>query len=284
MSKKLIILITTIGLLFGSLFVVIDKYQARKERQEKYKAAQNQKAEEITLTFLEGWTNQEIAEYLEKQNLVTAKEFLAESKKINWDKYKNTLPTQAKNNLQGFLYPDTYRVFKSLSNRDLTSSQEAASDITEKMLDNFTKKLPTNAENLAKAQGLSLYEAVILASIVEKESNNFPEEKNIIAGIFYNRLNIGMPLQSDATVNYATGKSEASPSLDDLEVNSPYNTYKNKGLPPTPIANPGSKSLLAVLQPKKTDYFFYLHNQKTGEPVYAKTFEEHIKNKQKHLK
>jgi UPF0755 protein len=152
------------------------------------------------------------------------------------------------------------------------------------MLQNFENKLPKDAENLAQQHKLSLYEAIILASIVEKEANNFPNEKATIAGIFLNRLKIGMPLQSDATVNYATGKSEASPSLVDLEVNSPYNTYKHKGLPPTPISNPSVKSIEAVLNPADTEYLYYLHDQKTGQPYYAKTHEEHVQNKFKYLK
>ncbi|MBL8030387.1 MAG: endolytic transglycosylase MltG [Candidatus Doudnabacteria bacterium] len=284
MRKKTIITILLTGLLLSSLFVFYSKFQARKARQKFYQKAQEQKAEEISLTFLEGWNNKEIGKFLETQNILTATEFTKNLKTFSPDLYKNILPEEAYKDWQGFLYPDTYRVFKSLGDRKVTTAEQATHAIAEKMLTNFVTKLPANAKEKSLAQGINLYEAIILASIVEKESNDFPEEKNIIAGIFYNRLKIGMPLQSDATVNYATGKSEASPSLKDLETDSPYNTYKIKGLPPTPITNPSIYSIKAVLNPKTTDYFFYLHNQTTGEPIYSKTFEEHIKNKQKHLK
>ena len=110
------------------------------------------------------------------------------------------------------------------------------------------------------------------------------EERRIVAGIFYNRLNAGMALQSDATINYFTGKNDPSPLLEDLEKNSPYNTYKNRGLPPTPIGNPSLSSITAVLNPTNTDYFYFLHKQPSGEPVYSRTFEEHVANKQKYLK
>jgi UPF0755 protein len=93
-----------------------------------------------------------------------------------------------------------------------------------------------------------------------------------------------MALQSDATVNYATGKNLPSPTLADLEVNSPYNTYKHRGLPPGPISNPSLSSLMAAIYPAETDYLYFLHKQPSGEPVYSKTFEEHVANKLKYLK
>ena len=283
MSKKFLIflLITAVGF-FGS-FYVVSKLQARKLRQKQYQEAKNKKAEEINLTILEGWHNNEIADYLEKQGVVKKEDFKLAIKNFSISNFK-FLPAQANGNLQGFLYPDTYRFFKSITDRTLITPKEASEVVIKKMLQNFENKLPKDAENLAQQHKLSLYEAIILASIVEKEANNFPNEKATIAGIFLNRLKIGMPLQSDATVNYATGKSEASPSLVDLEVNSPYNTYKHKGLPPTPISNPSVKSIEAVLNPADTEYLYYLHDQKTGQPYYAKTHEEHVQNKFKYLK
>ena len=92
-----------------------------------------------------------------------------------------------------------------------------------------------------------------------------------------------MPLQSDATVNFATQKNQPSPSQADTEVDSPYNTYKYKGLPPGPICNPSLNSIMAALYPTDTDYMYFLHNQKTGQAIFAKTYEEHLKNKQKYL-
>ncbi len=283
MSKKFIIVLLIAAFGFFGSFYVISKLQARKVRQQQYLDAQNKKAEEINLTILEGWNNKNIGEYLEKQGVVTSADF--QKAIIDFDITIYTfLPIQAKGSLQGFLYPDTYRFFKVITDRSKTTAKEASETIIKKMLSNFETKFPIGAEALAKKQDLSLYDAIILASIVEKEANNFEGEKATIAGIFLNRLNIGMPLQSDATVNYATGKSEASPSLDDLEISSPYNTYKHKGLPPAPISNPSVNSINAVLNPISTEYLYYLHDQKTGQPYYAKTYEEHLINKQKYLK
>ncbi len=281
MYKKLFYLCVILVLSFITLLSYKAFKYPKQTRQEQI--SKNTKPEEINLTILEGWNNKNIAEYLEKQGVVTSAEFLKSVRDFDISNYA-FLPAQAKGNLQGFLYPDTYRFFKVISDRSKTTPKEASETIIKKMLTNFEIKFPIGAEALAKKQNLSLYEVIILASILEKEANNFEGEKATITGIFLNRLKIGMALQSDATVNYATGKSQASPSLQDLEINSPYNTYKHKGLPPAPICNPSIASIKAILEPIKTDYIYYLHNQKTGEPVYAKTFEEHIINKQKYLR
>jgi UPF0755 protein len=293
MKKQLIIgilLLLLVGLVGGALV-----YRQRKARWQEYKKnVENQKAEEITIRIIEGWSNQEIAEYLDKQGIVTADIFFKSTLNYPASEYKNQLPPEALTNLQGFLYPNTYRLFKSITNRIITSDKDAAQVVIKKLLTEFFNKLPNNAENLARQQGLSLYQAITLASIIEKETGrnaltadskqNLDEERKIIAGIFYNRLKIKMALQSDATINYITGKNDPSATLADLEIDSPYNTYKYSGLPPTPIANPSLSSILAVLSPTKTDYLYFLHKQPTGEPVYAKTFDEHVKNKVKYLK
>lgn len=260
----------------------------------KKQAIENQKAEEISIRIIEGWTNKEIAAYLEKQGIVSSGDFLKAVKNFNTSEYDSLLPKEAKGDLQGFLYPDSYRLFKSISDRKITTAHEASNTIIRKLLSTFQLRLPENASVLAKKQGLSLYEAITLASIIENETGRnavsaeskakLEEERRIVAGIFYNRLNAGMPLQSDATINYITGKNDPAPLLEDLEKNSPYNTYKNRGLPPTPIGNPSLSSINAVLNPTPTNYFYFLHKQPSGEPVYSKTFEEHIKNKQKYLK
>lgn len=265
--------------------------QARKQKRILNPAV---KAEEITITLIEGWDNRDIAEFLQKQNIVPRDVFLQVQKNFPKNKYWFLQTAPSESDLQGFLYPDTYRFYKSISDRSKTSTQEAAQVIVEKLLDNFSKKLPKNAETLTQRQGLTIYQAIVLASIIEKETGrnaitleqkqNLDEERKIVAGIFYNRLKAGMPLESDATINYITGKNSPSPSAEDLRINSAYNTYLNKGLPPTPITNPSLSSILAVLNPTKTDYFYFLHKQPSGEPVFSKTYQEHVNNKFKYLK
>jgi UPF0755 protein len=127
---------------------------------------------------------------------------------------------------------------------------------------------------------LTLFEAVTLASIVEKEAR-LKTDKKIVAGIFLKRLQQGKKLESDATVNYITKKKTTRPTYSDIAVNSLYNTYKYSGLPPGPICNPGLDSLQAVAEPEETDYLYFL-NTPTNTMVYSVTGEEHIANKNKY--
>lgn len=173
--------------------------------------------------------------------------------------------------LEGFLFPDTYKF----------SEDASAEDVVKKMLDNFSKKIAP-LQNEIEAENKNIYDIITLASIVEKEVVS-QEDMKIAAGIFLHRLEIGMLLQSDATVNYITQKGDPSPSYKDLETDSPYNTYKHAGLPPGPICNPGIKAIEAVLEPERTDYLYFL--TPSGQPtVYSKTLEEHEMNKRKWLK
>lgn len=226
---------------------------------------------EKTITIIEGWKIDEIGDYLEKQRLVNKNEFIEATKIINWrDKYDflRDLPVDT---LEGFLFPDTYRIFNDAT----------VDDIISKMLDNFKSKLSSQMIDDAYRDGVSVFELVTLASIVEREAMT-KEDKDMVADVFLKRLELNMPLQSDATINYVTGKSELRPSYDDLAVDSRYNTYKYAGLPPGPIANPGLDAIMAVIYPQTNDYYFFLMD-KDGVTHYAKTFAEHQDNIRKYL-
>ena len=173
--------------------------------------------------------------------------------------------------LEGYLYPDTYRVYKQT---DLEA-------IVEKMLNNFDAKLTTEMRDEIKKQKKTIFEVLTLASIVEKEMYGY-ENRRVVAGIFYNRLKVGMPLQSDVTVNYITKKGTTRPSLDDTHIDNPYNTYVNKGLPPGPVCNPSIEAIKAVIYPADTDYMYFLTNEKE-QIIFSKTYEEHLRNINKHL-
>ncbi|EKD33492.1 MAG: Aminodeoxychorismate lyase [uncultured bacterium] len=209
---------------------------------------------EKTITILEGWTVREIGEYLEKQGLVDAKEW-------------NALADGS----EGYLFPDTYRVF----------ADSTAQDIENKLLAGFDARVDESLRAKILSQGKTLEDIVILASIIEREVRA-PEDRKIVSGIFWNRLNLGMALQADSTVNYITGKNDPSITLIDRDIDSPYNTYKYKGLPPGPICNPGLDSILSAIEPAETDYMYFLTDQE-GKVYYAKTFDGHILNKQKYL-
>jgi UPF0755 protein len=176
--------------------------------------------------------------------------------------------------LEGFLFPDTYTV----------GSNAGASDVIGLQLSNFDAQFTAEMRQQAEAQGLSIYQVVTLASIVEREAV-LPEERPQIAAVYLNRIATGeMPLQADPTIQYAVGTSaEWWPKLNTelLEQGkaSPYNTYTNNGLPPGPISNPGFASLQAVLQPADVDYLFFVAlADGSGAHVFSTTYEEHIQN------
>lgn len=179
---------------------------------------------------------------------------------------------------EGYMYPDTYLIPKDAT----------AQDVADRLQQTFKQKVGDVILNKGIQYGLSPQDVIILASILEKEAKT-SEEKPIIAGIFINRLNAGLPLQVDATVAYAKGYDSAQntwwPQIsvsDYQDVKSAYNTYLHLGLPPAPIASPGMDSINAASSPAKTDYFYYLHDTK-GKIHYAKTVGEHNQNIQTYL-
>ncbi len=172
---------------------------------------------------------------------------------------------------EGYLFPDTYFV-----------SQEATLDDIVVMLETtFQERIQPLREKI-DASPFTEAEVITLASIIEREAND-PESKRLVSGILQNRLDIGMPLQVDAVFDYLLGKTSAELTEDDLDFNSPYNTYRYAGLPPGPIANPGLESIAAVLEPADTSYLYYLTGN-DGKFYYAKTFEEHKRNKERYLR
>ncbi len=174
--------------------------------------------------------------------------------------------------LEGFLYPDTYEFAEDVTNIQVIS----------KLLQNFINKTKDLGDPQSP-QVTTFYEALVLASIVEKESFT-NEERPIIAGIFDNRLEVGMMLQSDATITYFTGNENARATYEDLEKDSPYNTYKYTGLTPAPICNPRVESIKAALNPADTEYYYFMHEQTgTGQVHYAKTQSEHNANVREYL-
>jgi UPF0755 protein len=232
--------------------------------------------DEITIRILEGSRLRDIGQELVKWQ-VTGASFRdlagdAQASKPfssalrNQFPFLKALPSDA--TLEGYLYPDTYRVWKD----------QLPLGFVLKLLNEFGKKTE-GYEAQATSQSRTLHEVVILASMLEKEGRT-ADEKKMIAGIFLNRLKIGMRLQSDATVNYVTNAGRARPTLEDLEADSPYNTYRHDGLPPGPICNPGQDSLEAALHPTPNGFYYYLHDN-DGKIYYAKTAEEHKANRAK---
>lgn len=222
--------------------------------------ALTQGTEDIKVTTFEGWRVEEIAQLLSKELGVPEREFNAVAE-------------------EGYMFPDTYFVQKE-------ASAEAIVNIFK---NNFDSRVTQTMRDDAQAKGLSLQEVVTIASLVEREGNN-DEDRPIIAGIILKRLNTpGWTLDIDATLQYALGYDSETKTWwkkyltnQDKEINSPYNTYRNAGLPPTPISNPSLASINAVIYPQETDYWFYLHDN-NGQIHYARTLEEHQANIDQHL-
>lgn len=178
--------------------------------------------------------------------------------------------------LEGYLFPDTYRFAEGAN----------AETVADTMVLTLKRRMAENniviPDTLVFENGMTLHEVITLASIVEREVRD-PEDMALVAGIFFSRLRIGMALQADSTVNYITGKNDPGVTLEDSRVNSPYNTYKNLGLPPGPISNPGMNAINAVLNPQDSEYLYFLTTPE-GVAIYSATFDQHIDNKYRYLK
>lgn len=229
--------------------------------------------QEIDVTIIEGWNTDQIADYLEAEGIFSSQEFLAYVSSVN-SELKNEysfLENFTDKTLEGYLFPDTYRIYYDAEIEDLVK----------KTLNNLESKLTNDLLDEIARQGKSLDEVIILASIVEKEVAT-DEDRRIVAGIFNKRLRDYYPLQSDATVNYVTGKGMVQPTFADTEIDNPYNTYQNIGLPPGAISNPGLSSIEAVIYPNSTPYYFFLTTPE-GEVIYSSSYSEHLNNKSKYL-
>lgn len=230
---------------------------------------------EITVLIPEGLTSAESEKILVGENLINKGEFTEAIKKENlkkYPKYEFLGDKPASAGLEGYLFPDTYRFFKDAKTEDIVI----------KMLENFDKKFTKEMRLEAAKQGETIFEVLTLASIIQKEVSDSADMK-IVAGVFKNRLSIGMALEADSTINFITGKKMPQAVLNDLKIDSAYNTYKYPGLPPGPISNPRLDAIKAAIWPEKTPYWYFL-TAPDGKVIYSKTYEEHLKNKAKYLR
>lgn len=239
-------------------------------------AIQSSVSADVTLTILPGWRSEEIANSIPTSGLnITSEEFYTAVHSHPEGYSFSTCLEQ--DFLEGFLFPGSY-----------TFSREAnttINDLLPQILMNFEAHVTSELKAGFSTQGLNLCQAVSLASIVQREAV-LAEEMPFIASVFYNRLNSGIALESDPTVQYALGYNQKQDtwwtnplSLNDLKVNNPYNTYQNLGLPPGPISNPGIEALQAVAYPAQTSYYYFRSAcDGSGRHMFAETFEEHVSN------
>jgi len=230
--------------------------------------------EEVTVTIPEGWRAEQIAQMLAKENIVDGDEFLVLVRGGKFD-YSLLRDRPEESSLEGFLFPETYRI----------PAQAEAEDLVERMLSTLDERFTPEMRRLAAEGGMTVYEVITLASIVEREAV-MAEERPLIADVFLNRLEQDMYLRADPTVQYAkgydatTGQWWAPVSTEDWEaVDSPYSTYLYPGLPPGPICSPGLSAIQAVLEPADTEYLFFLAKG-DGSHAFATTYEEHLQNQE----
>ena len=221
----------------------------------------------VRLTIPEGYRLTQIAERVQRALGIPARRFRAALEKGEWS-LSPYLPEDAAS-LEGFLFPETYRFVEEGTTAD---------DVIGTLLEQFAieaEGLPwSNAEDL----GLTPYEVVVIASMIEEEAK-LTEERTLIAGVIYNRLEIGMTLGIDATLLYDDPTPDGQLSFSDLEYDSPYNTRINPGLPPTPIASPGLASLEAALNPADTEFLYYVLCGADGHHEFGTTLQEHEQNR-----
>lgn len=227
--------------------------------------------DEMIITIPEGWSLADIEIYLETLGLFSKEEFAqAAVMQDAYDEFWFLDPLQDDTILDGYLFPDTYRIL----------SDSTPISIVRRMLTNFGNRLSPQILATLELQDRTLHELLTLASIVQKEAPEGDMEE--IAGVFWNRLADGWNLESDATVNYVLGTKKLQPTFADTEVDDPYNTYRYPGLPPGPIGNPGMEAILASLEPVEHEYYFFLHKP-SRETVFSRTFGEHLAAKRRYL-
>ncbi len=237
--------------------------------------------QEKIITLPEGNTIDDLARILQDQHITAAPvftEFAAHPQGFDMDKKYPFLPKGiAISGLEGYLFPDTYHIFKNASTQDIADT----------FLQNFDKKLTPQIRDDISHSGKTLHEIIIMASLIEKEVVS-DQDRKMVSGILLNRLRLDIPLQVDATIYYLK-KQQDSPlspnnhiSLTDLAIDSPYNTYKYRGLPAGPIGNPGLSAIMAAIHPIASAYLYYLSTP-DGRTIFSKTLAEHNMAKQKYL-
>lgn len=229
-------------------------------------AAGNAQSNSKRFTIPEGFELRQIAERLESEGLVDKEEFyeaIDKAKAVFDYDFIKLIPNR-EGKLEGYLFPDTYEVFKNATEQE----------IIEKMLSRFDQVFTEEYRQRAKELNMTYDQVITLASIIEREAK-LDKERKTISAVFHNRLKKNIKLQSCATVQYLLKEQKEVLTYKDLEIDSPYNTYKYAGLPKGPIASPGAKSIEAALYPDNVDYLYFVAN-KDGSHVFTKTYQEHL--------
>ena len=249
-----------------------------------YSLNKSMKPSEIAAVIIKGVSNQEsftipegfsiykIGKMLEEKGICTMSEFESELETGNFDYSFLPKDIDGKDKYEGYLYPDTYNIAKNSN----------AHDVIKTCLDNYQDKYDKKIKKLVDKSGKSLKEIMTVASIVEREAVK-SDERPLVAGVIYNRLNKNMKLQMCSTVQYILKEDKPVLSIADTEISSDYNTYINEGLPHGPICNPGMASIKAAANPEKTKYIYFVVSSKLdGSMEYSSDYDEFLKDKEKY--
>ncbi len=216
------------------------------------------------VTIPEGYTMEQIFQKLEDENVCSYDDLMdaAANYSYNYSFIDQSMQGDAKR-LEGFLFPDTYEFYQGMQ----------ASSAINKFLENFHDRITAEMLEKADERGMTMQEVVTVASMIEKEAAN-DDERAMIAAVIYNRIEAGMPLQIDSTIMYVLTEHKDVLTVEDTKIDSPYNTYQNKGLPPTPIANPGLASIKATLSPASTQALYYALDSESGTHKFFTSYGE----------
>ena len=218
----------------------------------------------VRVMLPEGATCAQIFALLEKNEVCTAEKLGESAANTHFDYwFLEDIPYGETNRLEGFLFPDTYEFYQGMQ----------ASSAINKFLENFHDRITAEMLEKADERGMTMQEVVTVASMIEKEAAN-DDERAMIAAVIYNRIEAGMPLQIDSTIMYVLPEHKDVLTVEDTKIDSPYNTYQNKGLPPTPIANPGLASLKATLSPASTQALYYALDAESGTHKFFTSYGE----------
>ncbi|HOX30070.1 MAG TPA: endolytic transglycosylase MltG [Candidatus Paceibacterota bacterium] len=227
----------------------------------------------VAFTVIPGWSVNDIAKNLEARKIIPKKDFmdavLREIPIAVREEFGFLDDAPAAAGFEGYLFPDTYYI----------AAHPLPEDIIRQMLENFSKKLTPEVQTKIEKQDKKIFDIMVMASLLEKEVRT-KEDKKIVSGILWKRVDKGWPLQVDSTLLYFLTSDR--PSTENKNIDSPYNTYRYNGLPKGPICNPGIESIEAAADPVASDYFFYL-SARDGRTVFSKTYAEHLVNVAKYL-
>ena len=228
--------------------------------------------DELTITYPEGFTIEQMAARTSNRGIGSPEEFIRTAVPANFQqRFSFLADIPSDRSLEGYLFPDTYRV----------SADDTPHDVIIRMLVTFDTKVTAQLRQEAEASGRTLDQIIIMASIIEREVQTDADMAKV-AGVLWKRFDDGVGLDADATVRYAVNKWDEPLTINDLRIDSPYNSRRFRGLPPGPISNPGLRAILAAIRPEATDYYYYLSTPE-GETIFSKTLDEHNVNKARYL-